>query len=75
MSKLKLEDLKIGMKVTVSDLSSILDTYILLKETKVEDGEITGVIDSILYSQSKTAQEKISSGEVCCVYNDIYYEE
>lgn len=75
MSKLKLEDLKVGMKVAVSDLSSIVDTYILLKNTEVEDGEVTGIIDSILYSQSKTAQEKISLGEVCCVYNDIYYEE
>lgn len=68
--KLKLEDLKVGMWVTVSDLSNIVDTYILLKDTEIKDGEVIGVIDSILCSPSTDAQEKISSGEVYCVYND-----
>ncbi len=81
-NKLKLEDLKIGMKVSVSDLNSISNTYILLRETEVKEGEVLGLIDSILFSPTKDAQEKVSSGKVYCVYNDkidvegdIYYEE
>lgn len=51
--KLKLEDLKIGMRVKDTQLEEIYDTYIILKDAKtLKDGNTLGTIAFIGKSNS-----------------------
>ena len=51
---MKLEDLKIGMRVDTYQLSDIYDTYILLSQTELKpDGSTSGIIEFIGQKQTQ----------------------
>lgn len=59
--KLKLEDLKIGMRVKTSQISNIYNTYIILSQTKLnDDGTTSGTIEFISTVQNKEMVEVIN---------------
>lgn len=73
--KLTLDDLKIGMKVKESQLSDILDTYIILTDVHLVKNEIgvgtfEGIVDSI--SNHLIRMTKPNS---TLVYNNPYERE
>lgn len=75
MKYLTLDDLKIGMKVKASQLSDILDTYIVLTDVHlVKDelgiGTFEGIIDNI--SDHLVRMTKPNSA---LIYNDSYERE
>ena len=67
--KYKLEDLKIGMKVTDEQLSDIYDTYMLIAYDSMEDE--AGTLVFIGKEMNKVYDEIVSSGKpVCPIYNN-----
>lgn len=67
--KYKLEDLKLGMKVTDEQLSDIYDTYMLIVYDNMEDE--VGTLIFIGKEMNKVYDEIVSSGKpVCPIYNN-----
>ena len=65
--KYKLEDLKLGMKVTDDQLSDIYDTYMLIAYDSMEDE--AGTLVFIGKEMNKEYDEIVSSGKrVCPIY-------
>lgn len=73
--KLALSDLSIGMKVKASQLSEILDTYIILTDVHLVKnslgiGTFEGTIDSI-----STELIRMTKPNSTLIYNDSYERE
>lgn len=73
--KLTLSDLSIGMKVKASQLSEILDTYIILTDVHLVKnplgiGTFEGIIDSI-----STELIRMTKPNSTLIYNDSYERE
>ncbi len=80
--KLKLEDLKIGMKVSRSQLDTIFNIYIFLKDFELDNGDMIGIIASVTSNPSEEVRDKVFCGDFYCIINDeedmegdIFYEE
>lgn len=74
-NKLSLNDINIGMKVTASQLSDILDTYIILTNVRLVKnclgiGTFEGIIDNISKSEIR-----ITKPNSTLIYNDSYERE
>lgn len=73
--KLSLDDLSIGMTVTSSQLSDILDTYIILKDVHLVKnclgiGTFEGIIDAISKSEIRLTKPNST-----LIYNDSFERE
>lgn len=74
-NKLSLNDINIGMKVTASQLSEILDTYIILTNVQLVKnslgiGTFEGIIDNISKSEIR-----ITKPNSTLIYNDSFERE
>lgn len=82
--KYKLEDLRLGMVVSVEQLNEIYDTWIMLVQPKGSNYELTEGIVSFIGKEPTAESDKLfNQGNVVIpVFNDsleaeedIYYEE
>lgn len=82
--KYKLEDLKIGMVVSVEQLSEIYDTWIMLIQPESSNYGLTDGIVSFIGNEPTTESDKLfSHGNVVIPVfndsleadNDVYYDE
>lgn len=70
--KLSLDDLSIGMSITSSQLSEILDTYIILKDVHlVKNGLGIGTFEGIVDAISKT-EIRLTKPNSTLIYNDSF---
>lgn len=70
-SKLKLEDLNLGMWVYEDQLSDIFGVYITLINSKLENDRIYGKIAFIGKELTKEADAvKSDFGAICAIYNE-----
>lgn len=73
-SKLKLEDLKVGMKVYVRQLSDIHDTFIYLSDFKYEP-EVFDTVGIVAYFGNLSIKEAgLDQKSVCSIYNPLEEE-
>lgn len=73
--KLTLDDLKIGMKVKASQLSDILDTYIILTDVHlVKNGIGVGTFEGIVDSISNHLI-RLTKPNSTLIYNNPYERE
>ncbi len=69
LPKLKLEDLKIGMKVSAEQLSEIRDTWILVEEKAY--GADSGVVRFVGMTPNDESQAVLDTGKpIACIFND-----
>ncbi|MDE6750512.1 MAG: hypothetical protein K2K21_15850 [Lachnospiraceae bacterium] len=73
--KLSLDDLSIGMSVTSSQLSEILDTYIILKDVylvknRLGIGTFEGIVDAI-----SKPEIRLTKPNSTLIYNDSFERE
>jgi len=69
LPKLKLEDIKIGMKVNMEQLSEIRDIWILVEEEAY--GADSGVVRFVGVTPNNESQAVLDTGKpIACIYND-----
>jgi len=73
-NKLKLEDLKVGMRVYVRQLSDIHDIFIYLSDFKYEP-EVFDTVGIVAYFGNLSIQETgLDQRNVCSIYNPLEEE-
>lgn len=73
--KLTIDDLSIGMKVKASQLSDILDTYIVLTDVQLVKNAIgIGTFEGIVDSFSKD-ELRLTKPHSTLIFNDSYERE